>query len=80
MTDLPLPPKMQDAYNKIKEAGKVGSWLTAYKELGVNAHSVSALLKRGLLVRDGKWIVVAGYQSNSIGEYRVWPDGSSEHN
>ncbi|WP_158727284.1 hypothetical protein [Streptomyces sp. NRRL S-31] len=78
MTTEKLTPKMQDALTKIKAAGKVGEWLNAYAAIGVNGHSVRALRHRGLLVRDGKYLVPAGMQSDIIGNYRVWPDGSSE--
>ena len=79
-----MTPKMADALDRIREAGKVGRWLNSYKELGVNAHSVQALVARGLLIEDGKYLVPVTpvdrdpSEADTIGDYKVWPDGYSE--
>lgn len=45
-----LSPKMQDALTKIRaNGGRVGQALNPYAALGVNGHSVNALVRRGLL-------------------------------
>ncbi|MFF4756355.1 hypothetical protein ACWD5R_39575 [Streptomyces sp. NPDC002514] len=45
-----LTPKMQDALDKIRaNGGRVGNGLNAFRALGVNARSVTALENRGLL-------------------------------
>lgn len=80
----PMTPKMADALDKIREAGKVGAWLNAYAAIGVTGTSVNALMRRGLIRREGKYIVSVTdethdpNEADTIGDYTVWPDGHCE--
>lgn len=55
----PLTPKMADTLQKIRDnGGSVRHNLRFYAELGINGHSVNALINRGILLWRGDWVTL----------------------